>query len=308
MMEASLRCLPPGPVLCVVHGAFGARFAHTAAACGRERDVLDIEWGGTPELAQVEERLAASRAAGKPYVAVTLVHSETSTGVFIDAAAFTKLAHAYGARCLVDSVTGIAGAPFEMDAWGLDFAFTGSQKALALPPGLAFGAASEQFIADAGVAGRGAYFDLVEYERFAQNNQTPSTPALSLLYAAQVQLAAIEREGIEARCARHAAMAALTHDRVAGWSSRTDGAVRVLAPAGFRSPTVSVVTTPPGIKAGDVVTAVADRGFVIGGGYGKLRGTSIRVGHMGDHTVDGLARCLDAVEAAITDTTRGTAR
>src|ERR687893_1483204 len=187
LMEASVRCAPPGAILSLVNGAFSERYARIAQACLRETDVLDVPLGQTFRLGEVEARLAEKR-----YAAVTVVHSETSTGVLTDVRAVSDLAHRYGAMCLVDSVTGVAGVPLEFDGWGMDFVLTGSQKALALPPGLAFAAASAEYVEQAkGVPDRGAYFDVVEFEKFAAKHQTPNTPALPLLYALDAQLESI---------------------------------------------------------------------------------------------------------------------
>lgn len=297
LMEGAVRNAPPGPLLALVNGAFSSRFAKIATACAREVDVVDAPWGETFDLNEVESRLAARR-----YAAVTVAHSETSTGALTDVRAVTELAHRHEAVCLVDSVTGVAGAELRFDEWGFDFVLTGSQKALALPPGLAFGVASTEFLRRArGVADRGLYFDVVEFEEFAAKNQTPATPALSLLYALDAQLADILREGIERRWERHAAM----RDATAVWLkravTRVDLEIAILAPEGARSPTVTTITLPKGLKSADVVNAVARRGFVIGTGYGKLKDTTIRIGHMGDHTLETLRPCLAECEDALRD-------
>ena len=199
MMEGGVRCAAQGRVLSLVNGAFSQRFAKIAKSCARETETLDVPWGQTFDLDDVESRLATRR-----FAVVTVVHSETSTGVLTDVRAVTELAHRHGAVCIVDSVTGIGGAELRFDEWGLDFALTGSQKALALPPGLAFAAASTDFVQRAQqVPDRGLYFDVVEYEAFAAKNQTPATPALSLLYALEAQLGDILREGIDRRWERH---------------------------------------------------------------------------------------------------------
>ncbi|MFI5256396.1 MAG: pyridoxal-phosphate-dependent aminotransferase family protein [Gemmatimonadales bacterium] len=295
LMEAAIRCAPEGRVLSVVNGAFSARFAAIARACGRDTDLVEVPWGDTVELGQLEERLRMHR-----YAALTIVHSETSTGALTDVRAATGLARSQGTVCLVDSVTGIGGAELKFDEWDLDFALTGSQKALALPPGLAFAAASEAYISGArATAGRGLYFDLVEFEAYAAKRQTPNTPALPLLYAADVQLAAIVSEGMSARWHRHAAMASRTHAWVDDLAAQHGGAMRVLARAGHRSPTVTSVTLPPTLTSATVLRAVSERGFTIGSGYGKNRETSFRIGHMGDHTLEGLERCLVACREAI---------
>jgi aspartate aminotransferase-like enzyme len=295
LMEAAVRCAPEGPVLALVNGAFSERFAQIARACGRETDVVEVAWGGVADPDGVERRLGTRR-----YAALTVVHSETSTGALTDVRALQELAARYGARCLVDSVTGLGGAPVECDAWGMDYVLTGSQKALALPPGLAFAVASEAYLRTAAATpARGVYFDLVEFVRYGERHQTPNTPALSLLYAAERQLTDIVTEGIEARWARHGAMAEATWRWADALGERFGPEVRLLAAPGRRSPTVSAITLPARLTSPTLVATVAERGYVIGAGYGRLRDTTFRIGHMGDHTVEGLAGCLAAVEDAL---------
>jgi aspartate aminotransferase-like enzyme len=136
------------------------------------------------------------------------------------------------------------------------------------------------------------YFDLAEFEAFAKKNQTPNTPALPLLYALDAQLARVREETIAGRWARHRAMAETTHRWAESLGTRFAG-VGILAPEGERSPTVSAVTLPDGITGDDVVKGAKARGYTIGGGYGPLKGRTFRIGHMGDHTVEGVTRCLD---------------
>lgn len=294
-MEAAVRNAPEGAVLSLVNGAFSARFADIARACGREVQVLDVPWGEVADPDDVRRRLATRR-----FAALTVVHSETSTGALTDVAAIARAAREAGVVSLVDSVSGAGGTPLEPDAWELDFVLTGSQKAFALPPGLAFGVASERFAANAArQPGRGRYFDLAEFERFGARHQTPNTPALSLLYALDAQLDAIIAEGIEARWARHAAMAARTHAWVEETAAATGASLGILAAPGARSPTVTAVTLPDELDARDVVREVAAEGYVVGEGYGALRARTVRIGHMGDHTLEGLERCLAACARAI---------
>jgi aspartate aminotransferase-like enzyme len=295
LMEAAVRCSPAGPVLSIVNGAFSARFANIARACGRETDVLEVPWGDTVEMTQLEDRLKM-----RDYAAVTVAHSETSTGALTDVRTATRLARENGAVCLVDSVTGVGGAELRFDDWELDLALTGSQKALALPPGLAFAAASANYIDQAkATPDRGLYFDLVEFDAYAAKRQTPNTPAIPLFYAADVQLASIVREGMEARWARHAQMAQRTYEWVNSMSAQVGAAFRVTARAGHRSPTVTSIALPPSLPSATVTRAVRERGYTIGSGYGKNRDTTIRIGHMGDHTIEGLERCLAAVGIAL---------
>lgn len=296
LMEAAVRCAPAGPVLALVNGAFSARFAEIARSCGHAADIVDAPWGSTVDLENVERQLAAKR-----YAAVTVVHSETSTGALTDVRAVAEIAHRHGALCLVDSVSGLGGVPLLTDEWALDFVLTGSQKALALPAGLAFGVASAAYMERAATApARGKYFDVVEFARYAERNETPNTPAISLLYALEVQLGAIATEGIEKRWERHAAMACETWKWADSFAERHGVPLSILAPAGQRSSTVSAISLPESLRGPEVVAAVAERGFTVGSGYGKLKDRSIRIGHMGDHDTRDLGACLDVCTDAIT--------
>ncbi|HEY5087698.1 MAG TPA: hypothetical protein VII66_10105, partial [Gemmatimonadaceae bacterium] len=191
-------------------------------------------------------------------------------------------------------------APLEVDAWGPDCVVSASQKALALPPGLSFAVASEDFLRRAtAVADRGVYLDLLDYDKYARNNETPATPSVSLLFAAAHQLKAIEHERVEIRWARHEAMRRAMEDWVANTRGTLGIDIAILARIGARSPTVTVVTLPSGIDSAALVAEVAARGYTIGSGYGAMRATTFRVGHMGDHSVADLTGCLAAVADAL---------
>ncbi len=295
MMEAAIRCAPPGRVLSLVNGAFSERFAHIASMCGRDVDRYEVAWGQIHTIPQLDERLSMRK-----YTAITVVHSETSTGALNDVRAISDCAHRRGAVCLIDSVSGFAGTELRFDEWKLDYVLTGSQKALALPPGLSFAIASPSFIDQASaVSARGVYFDLVELDAYARRNQTPSTPALSLLYALELQLKSIAAEGIEARWARHKAMAARTQEWLVKISDETGKRLVNIAPLGSQSPTVSTIRLPTNLPSETFTAAVAKRGIVVGNGYGKLKSATFRVGHMGDHTLETLERCLAACSSVL---------
>ena len=296
LMEMSVRCAPPGKILSLVNGAFSERYADIARSCGRDVIVVEAPWGHVVSLDMVEEALSLQQ-----FAALTVVHSETSTGALTSLEPLARLAHKYDALILVDSVTGLGGATVECDEWELDVLLTGSQKALALPPGLAFAMVSERFLRGANDApARGRYFDVLEFEQYARKNQTPNTPALSLIYATLAQAKAIVEEGMQTRWERHSTMASETY----GWVERMAGrgiSLSVLADASSRSPTVTAIMLPATVNGERVVGEVAKRGFVIGAGYGKMKTNCIRIGHMGDHTLQGVAGCLNVVESALVD-------
>jgi aspartate aminotransferase-like enzyme len=138
---------------------------------------------------------------------------------------------------------------------------------------------------------KGYYFDLVPLMKSLDAGQTPSTPAISILYALEAQLERIRAEGLEERWARHAAMRQATVDWVAEMQDQGVD-VGLFAPEGHRSPTVTCISLPGGISGPDVVAAMRERGWVIGGGYARLKETTIRIGHMGDHTAGKLRELL----------------
>jgi aspartate aminotransferase-like enzyme len=295
LMEGAVRNGVRRRVLCLVNGGFSARFFQIARACGLDATAIEVPLGSvhSPDM------LAGALHSGD-YDAVTVVHSETSTGALNPIADLARVAHDAGdVVLLVDSVSGVAGAPVETDAWALDFVLTGSQKALALPPGLALGVAQPNVLERAKAnPARGVYFDFVEFEKGFAKNQTPNTPALSLFYALAVQLDRIAQEGVEARWARHAAMARRTWDWVDEMTGR-GVPLSVLSPEGFRSPTVTCITLPPGRSGPQVTSAMKERGYVIGSGYGTLKDASIRIGHMGDHTVEELEAVLAELQEVL---------
>ncbi len=297
-MEAAVRNGVRQKVLCLVNGAFSKRFANIAAACAKEVVIHDVPLGGTAEPDDVRRLLKESRAD-----AVTVVHSESATGALSPLAEIAAVVHEFDdVMLLVDAVTSMGATPVETDTWGLDFVLTGSQKAFALPPGLAFGAASARLLERAkALPGRGIYFDLVPYDTEIRKNQTPYTPALSLIYALDAQLKRIAANGgIEARWARHQAM----QQRVERWVKEKGaalGGVDFLPKAGRRSWTVSCLKVPAGgtLTGGAVAKKMEARGLTIGAGYKALKDSTFRIGHMGDHTVEGLENLLAHLEEVL---------
>ncbi|HET7230593.1 MAG TPA: alanine--glyoxylate aminotransferase family protein [Longimicrobium sp.] len=299
LMEGSIRNGVRRKALGLVHGAFSKRYRDLIGDCGREVETYEVAAGHFHDPEQVYERL---RAGG--FDAVTVVHSETSTGVlnplFEIAEAVRQAERETGDEILVlaDGVTSVAGAQVEAEGWGLDFLLTGSQKAFALPPGLAFGTASERMMARAAtIPGRGQYFDLLEFEKYWQKHQTPNTPAVSLIYALAEQCRRIRAEGVEARADRHWAMARRCWAWVAEQGPKWG--FSLFAPEGRRSPTVTCIGVDGPVPATEIVARLKERGWTIGGGYGSLKESTIRIGHMGDHTVSELDALLAEIEEVL---------
>ena len=148
---------------------------------------------------------------------------------------------------------------------------------------------------------RSFYFDLHLLEDFWLRRKYHHTISSALVYALHEALTMVEEEGIEARWARHHAMATTTWAWVEALSKDTGRPFGIAAAAGARSSTVTAVTLPDELTGDAIVQAVARRGYVIGGGYGRLKSSTIRIGHMGDHTVEGLRRVLDVTAEAIVE-------
>lgn len=293
-MEMAARSGIRHRALSLVSGSFGSRFAAIAEACGHDVVRLEVPLGETVEPDMLHDALRRSDVD-----AVTLVHSETSTGALAPLVELAAVVREHeGVLLLVDAVTSLAASPVETDALGLDFVFTGSQKALALPPGLALGVASERMLARArNLPGRGAYLDLVAYDEAFAERQPTNTPALSLFYALAEQCRRIEAEGgIAARWDRHDAM----RQTVETWIDGAGGALgyRYLPREGRRSWTVSCLMAPKGRSGREIVRAVRSAGWTLGSGYGPLKETTLRIGHMGDHTVATVQEALARLEEA----------
>ena len=291
-MELSIRGGTIARVLSIVHGDFGERFARMAEGCGRTVNRLKCAAGDVVPLETIADALRSER-----YDAVTLTHSETATGVLSDVAGIARIVRDHDECMLfVDAVSSAGATPFLMDQWGVDAVVSASQKALALPPGLGFAAVSQRFVERArGLRDRGTYLDVLRYEEFAAKSQSPTTPAVSLLFALDKQLADIELETLPARFARHAKMAEVC----ASWIDRAEAGVlgiSVLARPGYRSPSVTAIRH---VKPTAVIATMREQGYELGGGQAELKGNTFRIGHMGDHTVHGLETMLDVLEGVL---------
>lgn len=298
VMEAALVSTVERDVLCLTSGAFSERWHRIAECAGKAADRVAVPWGEPIDPDLVRRALGRKR-----YEAVTVVHSETSTGVLNPLAEIARAVREESdALVLADAVSSLGGAPVETDAWGLDVALTASQKALALPPGLAFFTLSERAAARAAAVGRrGFYTDLLRYRDQHRAGGPITTPCLPVFFALDHQLEAIlgpGGEGIEGRWARHRAMS----ETVATWAEARG--LADAAPLGFRSPTVSCLRPPAaasggagGLDGAAVARRAAELGWTIAGGYGEWKPATFRIGHMGDVGPADLAGLLAALDS-----------
>ena len=291
-MEMAIRNGATHRVLSIVHGDFGERFAKLAVACGRQVVRLTAAPGDVVPLDRIRDALNSD-----DFDTVLATHSETALGVRADMAGIAALVRERpDCLLLVDAVSSAGAMPIAMDDWGVDAVVAASQKALALPPGLAFAAVSERFVARArGLTDRGAYLDVLKYEDFTARNQSPTTPAVSLLFALDRQMVDIGRETLAARFARHDAM-------LAACSAWVDGKGAGLGLSHMTTPThrsASVTCLRTTRKTADVLAAMREEGFELGGGQGEFTANTFRVGHMGDHTVAGTTDMLNVLERVL---------
>jgi predicted phosphoserine aminotransferase len=282
-------------VLVTVCGAFSERWADVFERNGKATTWLRVEEGRAikPEmLRQVLLERAADRSK-PPFEAIAIVHNETSSGVTNPLAALAAVIKDVSpdTLILVDAVSSLGGVKIDFDGLGLDVLLTSSQKCLGLPPGLSFAAVSDRALARARtLTNRGYYFDFVELETFLLKNNTPATPAISLMFALDAQLDAILAEGLEARFARHTRLAQLTRD----WASEM---FALFAEPGYASDTVTCVANTRGVDVGAMNRHLATQGMHISDGYGDLKGKTFRIAHMADVTDADMLALFGAMNA-----------
>lgn len=291
VMESAVICSSRDRVLNLTAGAFSERWHMICRNLARTADRVYTPWGEAVDPDRVREALRRL-----PYEAVTVVHNETSTGVLQPLQEIVEVVREESdAVVLVDAVSSLGGAPVEPESWDLDLVLAGSQKALSLPPGLAFFTLSERLETRAyETPPRGWYTDVLRYRDDHRRQGGPiATPNIPVFYAAERQLPRVLEEGMEARWERHRRLAA----RTAQWAESRGAAFA--SAAGFRSPTVSCLRPPEGVDARELVTALAEKGFTVGSGYGVWKRSTFRIGHMGEVYEDDLERLLEALDETV---------
>jgi aspartate aminotransferase-like enzyme len=288
MQEMAMRCLVQESVLCCVNGAFAKRWLEVAVSNGKKADKLEVAWGKIIEPDQLRAELKK-----KHYEAVSIVHNETSTGAENPLKELVAVVNEVSpdTLILVDAVSSLGGVKIEMDALGLDFLMTSSQKCLALPPGLSFAGVSERAMKKAeSVQNRGWYFDILLLEKHRLKDSTPMTPAMALHNALDVQLDRIFAEGLDQRFKRHADMAKKTQ----AWA--IVHGMEPLAAEPYRSKTVSTINNTKGWVIGDLNKFLLTKGMRIANGYGDLKEKTYRIAHMGEINMKNVDTLLAAME------------
>lgn len=297
VMEGAIRNLVSRKVLNCMCGAFSDKWHDVAKRCGKEAEPLQVEWGSPIRGEQVAERLRTGQ-----FDAVTYVHNETSTGVMSPIHELAEVKKQFpDVMFIVDTVSSMSATKLEFDKLGFDLMLAGTQKAFALPPGMTVFVCSEAALKKAEQQkDRGYYFDLLEFEKNAAKFMTPSTPSIGHIYALKSKLEDIFEEGLEARFARHQRTAQMTRD----WAAKHG--FTLFPEPGSESVTLTCVNNgaKPGGRVVDVpklVELTKQRGFLINGGYGKIKGTTFRISNMGDETEATMQELFAALDEAMAE-------
>lgn len=291
-LEAAIvNTLSPGDrVLAVSIGVFGDRFAEIARAYGADIVPLSFEPGQPADPQAVVRALET----GGPFKAVLVTHNETSTGVTNDLEAIARVVRQTDALLLVDAISSVGSIEIKADEWGCDVVLSGSQKGWMVPPGLAMATMSPRAWEAHKLARMPRfYLDLGKARTYLERGQTPATPAVSILFAFDVALELMEREGRANIFARHRRCA----DKVRRGVQELG--LELLADPAYASNTVTAVKGPADLDVARLLKLLRDDGIVLAGGQGSLAGKTFRIGHLGwicepdvDEILSALARTL----------------
>ena len=296
-LEASIANLfsAGDEIVACCNGKFGEMWAELAESYGLAVHRVCADWSRSVSADEVEQALRDHPRTR----AVTIAHSDTSTGVQNDVASILALTRSRGILGMVDCISSLGGAPFEFDEWGADVVVTASQKCLMASPGLAFVAVSER-------AWRGYetarltrnYWDFraVRDNLARPQPETPGTAPVHIFLQLAESLAIVHEEGLAAVYARNEAAARRARDRALAMG------FGMLFPELDRwSPTLTALRTPAGVPPKYLREGLVRRGILVAEGLGQYSGQCIRIGHMGDIRESDVDRTCDAIEALLTE-------
>ncbi len=291
VMEGAIRNLCQKKVLCCMCGAFSDKWLNVAKRAGKNADPLQVEWGQNIDPAELKSCLETGE-----YDLVTLVHNETSCGMMNPLKEIMSVLREFpDVISVIDTVSSFSVVSIPKDDWGIDVILTGSQKALAMPPGLALFSVSERAFQRAEqVAGRGYYFDFLEFRSNHTKGMTPSTPVIPLIHALNYTLKKIMDEGVPNRHKRHDHLNQLVHQWV-----KSKG-FELLPKPEFASKSLTCVRNNLNIDVGGFVkTLREEKKISIDGGYGKIKGKTFRISNMGDETVDSINHLISNMDEVL---------
>jgi len=295
VMEGAVRNLVSKKVLNCMCGAFSDKWLDVSKRCGKQAEALQVPWGSPIRAEDVDKKLSTGQ-----FDALTLIHNETSTGVMSPLPEIAVLKKKYpDVMFIVDSVSSMTAVPLKFDELGIDVLLAGTQKAFALPPGTGVFVCSPSALAKAAaMSDRGYYFDFIEFQKNAEQSMTPSTPSIGHVNALDSKLEDIFAEGLEARYARHRK----TNQMTRNWAAKHG--FTLFPEKGFESITLTCIsngarTEGRTVDVPKLQKLVKDAGFLIDGGYGKIKGTTFRISNMGDETEATMGQLFAAMDDAM---------
>lgn len=296
-MEASLaNVVEPGDTVVVgVNGVFGGRLAEMARRMRAEVVEVEAEWGRIVEPEQIEDALGAHPETA----AVAIVAAETSTGVRQPLDRIGRLVHEHGAMLVADTVTALGGTPVEVDLNGVDVAYSGTQKCLGVPPGLApisFSKRAIEKVEARTTPVQSWYLDVGLIAGYlGSERRYHHTAPINMMYALHEGLVALGEEGLEARFERHARVGARLQDAL------EERGFRMFAQEGHRLPQLTAAELPDGREEGPLrKRLLEEHGIEVGGGLGPGKGKLWRIGLMGSGATDeNVDRLLDAIDRVL---------
>ena len=291
VMEGSIRNLVHKKVLNICSGAFSDKWYDVSLRCGKAAKALQYEWGTPVDPEDIRRELSSGE-----FDALTLIHNETSTGTMNPLPEIMAVIREFPeVISIVDTVSSFSAVKIEKDTLGVDVILTGSQKALALPPGLSLLSVSERALQRARtMPDRGYYFDFLEFQQNHEKGMTPSTPVIPLIFALRSKLEDIFSEGLDARYARHERL----NNHVHAWMEKHG--LDTLPPRKHASKSLSCIKNRyewdlPALNA----YLKTHNHCVIDGGYGKIKGKTFRISNMGDETDATILELLANLDAAL---------
>ncbi|MEK9658748.1 MAG: alanine--glyoxylate aminotransferase family protein [Chloroflexota bacterium] len=295
-MEAALvNILEPGDVFIVgTNGYFGERLLDIASRAGAETVAVPHPMGQPVSAESIQAELSKH----KKVKAVAVVHAETSTGVVTPIPEIARVVHDAGALLVVDTVTSLGGVELRVDEWGIDVCYSGTQKCLGSPPGLApitFGPRAIEVMDSRKRKVQSFYLDVTQLSKYWQERAYHHTAPISQIYALREALRLLMEEGLEARWARHAASAAALQAGVEAMG------LGIVAAKGYRLPSLTAITAPEGINEADVRRyLLRTYNIEVSGGLSTFAGKVWRVGLMGHNsTLANVLTFLSALESAL---------
>jgi len=298
MEAAFVNLIEPGDkVIVCQNGVFGGRMKENVERCGASAIMVEDTWGTEVSLDKVEQAFFENNNIK----ALAFVHAETSTGVRSDAKALAAIAHKHDALVIMDTVTGLAGIPVEVDTWGIDCAYSGTQKCLSCTPGIApitFSQRAQDVIANRSTKVQSWFLDMqliMGYWGANTKRAYHHTAPVNAMYALHESLRLVEAEGLAASHARHA----LHHKAlVAGLEAM---GLSMAVAADVRLPQLNAVNIPEGVDDGGVRAALLEQfDLEIGAGLGALAGKTWRIGLMGfSAKAVNVRKCLLALETVL---------